>query len=175
MPPPDPYPWWVAATLGFLLVGAAGLAPGGTAAGVRAARGRRSARSGRRRHGGAHRRPRAGHRRARRRRNARRAGHRAGVDAAHRARALAAGGYALARRPAADFVLALAGACLTLFAGATNLAALSRAIPRPPARPCWSGCWWWSAWRRVPARWRRACCACVPPQEQPTLHPTPTP
>ena len=37
--------------------------------------------------------------------------------------ALAAGGYALARRPAADFALALAGACL---------AHLRRASPTPP-------------------------------------------
>ena len=39
VPPPDPYPWWVAATLGALLVGARGLLPAGTGAGSRALRG----------------------------------------------------------------------------------------------------------------------------------------
>ncbi|MFJ1539423.1 hypothetical protein ACIODS_12845 [Micromonospora chalcea] len=135
VPPPDPYPWWVAATLGFLVIGAAGLAPGGTTAGVRALRGVGALLA----LGGA------------------------ATVALTVARAfdtgapgvggmlaelltgqvwtlltglgaLAAGGYALARRPAADFVLALAGACLTVFAGVTNLAALSRAIP-PAAGP----------------------------------------
>ncbi|GAB3138688.1 hypothetical protein GCM10027290_06520 [Micromonospora sonneratiae] len=53
--------------------------------------------------------------------------------------ALAAGAYALARRPAADFALALAGACLALFAGVTNAAAFARSIvpvpwPATPAR-----------------------------------------
>ncbi|MEU8190756.1 hypothetical protein AB0C00_26190, partial [Micromonospora carbonacea] len=46
--------------------------------------------------------------------------------------ALAAGGYALARRPAADFALALAGACLALFAGVTNVAVLARSVPPLP-------------------------------------------
>lgn len=49
--------------------------------------------------------------------------------------ALAAGAYALARRPAADFALALAGACLALFGGATNAAVFARSVvpvPWPP-------------------------------------------
>ncbi|TDC57681.1 hypothetical protein E1258_21780, partial [Micromonospora sp. KC207] len=36
VPPPDAYPWWVAATLGFLLVGSAGLLAAGTQLGARA-------------------------------------------------------------------------------------------------------------------------------------------
>jgi hypothetical protein len=43
-----------------------------------------------------------------------------------------AGGYALARRPAADFVLALAGTCLALFAGIGNAAAFTRSIVPTP-------------------------------------------
>ncbi|MFX0594349.1 hypothetical protein [Melissospora conviva] len=42
--------------------------------------------------------------------------------------ALAAGAYALARRSAADFALALAGACVALFAGVANVEVLSRAV-----------------------------------------------
>jgi hypothetical protein len=38
VPPPDAYPWWAAVALGFLAVGAAGLLPAGTVAGVRALR-----------------------------------------------------------------------------------------------------------------------------------------
>ncbi|WP_433231509.1 hypothetical protein ACQP2H_06015 [Micromonospora sp. CA-248260] len=41
----------------------------------------------------------------------------------------------MARRPAADFVLALAGACLTLVVGVANLTVLSRAVAPAP----WSG------------------------------------
>ncbi|MFI7216450.1 hypothetical protein [Micromonospora maritima] len=135
VPPPDPYPWWVAATLGFLVIGAAGLVPGGTIAGVRALRavgallalggvaavaltvGRAVDTGG----------PGLG-----------------GLltelltgqvwTLLTGLGALAAGAYALARRPAADFTLALAGACLTLFAGVSNLAVLSRSVP-PAAGP----------------------------------------
>lgn len=46
--------------------------------------------------------------------------------------ALAAGGYALTRRRNVDFVLALAGVCLTLFAGLSNAAVLARAIAPVP-------------------------------------------
>ncbi|MEH0845660.1 hypothetical protein V6U81_25055, partial [Micromonospora sp. CPCC 205711] len=46
--------------------------------------------------------------------------------------AITAGLYALARRPAADFALALAGACLALFAGVTNAAVLARAVAPLP-------------------------------------------
>ncbi|MEH0845525.1 hypothetical protein V6U81_24345, partial [Micromonospora sp. CPCC 205711] len=38
VPPPDPYPWWVAAALGALAIGAAGLLTAGSAAGARALR-----------------------------------------------------------------------------------------------------------------------------------------
>ncbi|WP_405426761.1 hypothetical protein [Micromonospora sp. NBC_00617] len=49
--------------------------------------------------------------------------------------ALAAGGYALARRPAADFVVALAGACLALFAGVANAAVFTRSVAPVPWSP----------------------------------------
>jgi hypothetical protein len=53
--------------------------------------------------------------------------------------ALAAGGYALARRPAADLALGLAGACVALFAGFGNVAAFAHPVlpsrwPGPLAR-----------------------------------------
>ncbi len=51
--------------------------------------------------------------------------------------AIAAGGYALARRAAADFALALAGACLALFAGLANLAVFTRSVA-PVPWPAWS-------------------------------------
>ncbi|MEU3453013.1 hypothetical protein ABZ671_05335 [Micromonospora sp. NPDC006766] len=140
VPPPDAYPWWVAATLGFLLIGAAGPLPAGTAAGVRALRAVGALLAlggaatvaltvGRALDAGAE-----------------------GVGGVLLGLvggqlwtlltglgALAAGGYALARRAAADFALALAGAALVLFAGATNLAVLSRSVapvaaPAPLAR-----------------------------------------
>ncbi|SBT37046.1 hypothetical protein [Micromonospora narathiwatensis] len=129
LPPPDAYPWWVAATLGFLVIGAAGLVPGGTAPGVRALRAVGALLAlggaatvtftvGRVLDAGAE-----------------------GVGGVLLGLlgaqvwtlltglgAVAAGGYALARRGAADFTLALAGACLTLFAGLGNLAVLSRSV-----------------------------------------------
>jgi hypothetical protein len=46
--------------------------------------------------------------------------------------ALAAAGYALARRPAADFALALAGACLAIFGGAVNAAVFTRSVAPVP-------------------------------------------
>ncbi|MEU8331145.1 hypothetical protein [Micromonospora sp. NPDC048839] len=49
--------------------------------------------------------------------------------------AIAAGCYALARRPAADFAVALAGACLALFAGAANAAVFARSIAPVPWSP----------------------------------------
>lgn len=45
---------------------------------------------------------------------------------------LAAGGYALARRPSADFALALAGVCLALFAGVTNATVFGRGVAPVP-------------------------------------------
>ncbi|SCF33402.1 hypothetical protein GA0074695_5732 [Micromonospora viridifaciens] len=135
LPPPDPYPWWVAATLGFLLIGGAGLVPAGTVPGVRALRAAGALLAlggvttvaltvGRVLDAGAE-----------------------GVGGVLLGLvggqawtlltglgAIAAGGYALARREAADFALALAGACLALFAGVTNLAVLSRSVA-PVAGP----------------------------------------
>jgi hypothetical protein len=52
--------------------------------------------------------------------------------------ALAAGAYVLARRPAGDFALALAGACLALFAGVTNAALFSRSIAPVPGPAGWA-------------------------------------
>jgi hypothetical protein len=49
--------------------------------------------------------------------------------------AVCAGGYALARRPSADFALALAGACLALFAGLPNTAVLGRGVAPVPFPP----------------------------------------
>ncbi|WP_229403941.1 MULTISPECIES: hypothetical protein [Micromonospora] len=133
VPPPDAYPWWVAATLGFLLVGSAGLLAAGTPLGARALAGAGAALAaggvaaivftvGRELDAGA-----------------------TGVGGVLLGLlggqiwalltglgALAAGGYALARRPAADFALALAGACLALFAGVTNVAVLARSVPPLP-------------------------------------------
>ncbi|WP_328822333.1 hypothetical protein [Micromonospora rubida] len=133
VPPPDPYPWWVAATLGFLALGAAGLLAAGTGAAARALAGVGAALAvggvaaivltvGRELDAGA-----SGV-----------GGVLAGLLAGQvwalltGLGALAAGGYALARRPAADFALALAGACLTLFVGVTNLAVLGRSVPPAP-------------------------------------------
>ena len=47
----------------------------------------------------------------------------------------ASGGYALARRPSADFALALAGACLALFAGLPNAAVFGRGVAPVPFDP----------------------------------------
>ncbi|WP_446218789.1 hypothetical protein [Micromonospora sp. IBHARD004] len=129
VPPPDAYPWWVAATLAFLGIAAAGLAPAGTATGVRALRGVGALLAlgglatvtftvGRELDAGAD-----------------------GLGGVLLGLvngqvwtlltglgAVAAGGYALARREAADFALALAGACLTIFAGFANVAVLSRSV-----------------------------------------------
>ncbi|MGN9915253.1 hypothetical protein [Micromonospora palomenae] len=134
VPPPDPYPWWVAATLGFLAVAAAGLLPAGSIAGDRALRAVGALLAlggaaavvlvvGRELDAGAE-----------------------GVGGVLGGLlsgqiwplltglgAIAAGGYALARRPAAaDFALALSGACLALFAGVANLGVLSRAVAPAP-------------------------------------------
>lgn len=46
--------------------------------------------------------------------------------------AVTAGAYALARRPAADFALALSGACLALFAGLANAAVFGRSVAPVP-------------------------------------------
>jgi hypothetical protein len=49
--------------------------------------------------------------------------------------AVAAGVYALARRPSADFGMALAGACLALFAGVANSAVFGRGVAPVPFSP----------------------------------------
>jgi hypothetical protein len=49
--------------------------------------------------------------------------------------AVAAGGYALARRPAADFALAMAGTCVAVFAGAANAAVFARGVVPVPWSP----------------------------------------
>ncbi|WP_229399499.1 hypothetical protein [Micromonospora okii] len=133
VPPPDPYPWWVAITLGFLAVGAAGLLAGGTAAGARALAGVGAVllaggvaalafTVGRELDAGS-----------------------TGLGEVLAGLltgqvwalltglgAVAAGGYALARRPGADFAVALAGACLVLLVGVGNLGVLSRSVPPLP-------------------------------------------
>lgn len=133
VPPPDAYPWWVATTLGFLAVGAAGLLAGGTAAGARALAGVGAALAA----GGAA-------------AVAFTVGRELDAGAAGLGEvlaglltgqvwalltglgAIAAGGYALARRPGADFAVALAGACLVLLVGVGNLGVLSRSVPPLP-------------------------------------------
>lgn len=49
--------------------------------------------------------------------------------------AIAAGCYALARRPAADFALAMAGTCVAVFAGAANAAVFARGVVPVPWSP----------------------------------------
>ncbi|MFF0719341.1 hypothetical protein [Micromonospora sp. NPDC003816] len=133
VPPPDAYPWWVAITLGALAVGAAGLLPAASSPGGRARTGLGALLAvggvaavvlavGRVLDAGAE-----------------------GVGAVLAGLlsgpvwtlvtglgAIVAGGVALTRRDSVDFVLALAGACLALFAGIANAAVLSRAVPPAP-------------------------------------------
>ncbi len=52
--------------------------------------------------------------------------------------ALAAAGYALTRRPAADFALALAGVCVAVFAGVANAAAFASSVVPVPWSPVWA-------------------------------------
>jgi hypothetical protein len=52
--------------------------------------------------------------------------------------AIAAGVYALARRPAADFALAMAGTCVAVFAGAANAAVFSRGVVPVPWSPAFA-------------------------------------
>ncbi|MEW2381340.1 hypothetical protein AB0873_04510 [Micromonospora sp. NPDC047707] len=129
VPPPDPYTWWVAATLGLLAVGALGLLPAGSTPGGRAL----AVLGGLLVAGGA-----AGVTYSVGRELD------AGADGPGALLlgllggqvwplltglgAIAAGAYALARRPAADFSVALAGACLALFAGVANAAVFARSV-----------------------------------------------
>ncbi|MGN9778707.1 hypothetical protein ACTMS0_23540 [Micromonospora sp. H33] len=133
VPPPDAYTWWVAATLGLLAVGALGLLPAGSTPGGRAL----AVLGGLLVAGGV-----AG--------VAYSVGREldAGADGIGGLLlgllggqvwplltglgAIAAGAYALARRPAADFAVALAGACLALFAGVANAAVFARSVAPVP-------------------------------------------
>ncbi|WP_435871390.1 hypothetical protein [Micromonospora echinaurantiaca] len=133
VPPPDAYPWWAGAVVGLLAVGALGLLPARSAAGGRALAGLgallvagglaavvftvgREVDAGARGVGGLL------------------TGLLAGQVWALLTGlgAIAAGVYALARRPAAEFALALAGACLALFAGVANAAVFARAVAPVP-------------------------------------------
>ncbi|MEU4642416.1 hypothetical protein [Micromonospora sp. NPDC023814] len=133
VPPPDAYAWWVVATVGLLAVGALGLLPAASAPGARALAGLggllvlggvaavaftvgRELDAGARGVGGLL------------------IGLLGGQVWALLTGlgAIAAGVYALARRPAADFALALAGACLALFAGVANAAVFARAVAPVP-------------------------------------------
>ncbi|MFI7661013.1 hypothetical protein ACIBTW_19255 [Micromonospora parva] len=136
VPPPDAYTWWAVTIVGLLAVGALGLLPATAPAGTRAL----SALGVLLMVGGAL-----------------AVGYPVGRELDAGARgvggvlvgllsgqiwslltglgAIAAGWYALRRRPAADFVVALAGACLTLFAGAANAAVFARAIAPVPWPP----------------------------------------
>ncbi|RUL93131.1 hypothetical protein EG812_12225 [Verrucosispora sp. FIM060022] len=136
VPPPDAYPWWVVAVVGALAAGALGLLPAASVPGRRALAGLGGLLAvggvaavllavGRVLDAGA-----------------------TGVGAMllglltgpvwtllSGLGALAAGGWAVRRRTGADFPLALAGACLALFAGVTNAALLARSVvpvPWPP-------------------------------------------
>ncbi|MEV0328991.1 hypothetical protein AB0H63_21465 [Micromonospora echinospora] len=133
VPPPDPYPWWAAVALATLAVGALGLVPAGAPAGRRAlvalgallAVGGLAAVAvavGRALDSGAE-----------------GAGGLLVTLVTGQTWALitglgavAAGGWTLTRHAAADFGLALAGACLALFAGVTNAAVLARSVPPLP-------------------------------------------
>lgn len=133
LPPPSPAGWWLASLLGALAVGALGLLPAGSRAGrtvTMALAGccalagvgavgfavAREADAGAQGIGGVLQ------------------GLLAGQiwPVLTGLGALAAGAYALARRPAADFALALAGACLALFAGVANAAVFGRSVAPVP-------------------------------------------
>jgi hypothetical protein len=138
VPPPDPLRWWSASVFGVLVVGALGLLPRDSRPGRRAT----VALAALAAVGGV---AALGHALGR------------GADAGPSGMllglvtsqlwptltgvaALAAAAYALTRRPAADFALALAGTCLALFTGVTNAAVfLHSVVPAP----------WPAPWARV--------------------------
>ncbi|MFI7518551.1 hypothetical protein [Micromonospora globbae] len=141
VPPPDAYTWWAVSLVGLLAVGALGLLPAASVPGGRALAGL----GGLLVVGGA-----AGVAYAVGRELDAGAEGLGGVLLALLTGqlwmlltglgAMAAGAYALARRPAADFAVALAGACLALFAGVANAAVFSRAVAPAP---------WAATWARV--------------------------
>ncbi|GAA3778622.1 hypothetical protein GCM10022225_78250 [Plantactinospora mayteni] len=136
LPPPDPLPWWCVSLLGALAVGALGVLPRNSRPGHRAtvalgmlaivggvaalcfalARGA----------------------------DAGLGGMLLGLVTGQLwptltgAAALAAGAYALTRRAAGDFALALAGTCLALFTGVTNAAVFLRSVVPVPWPPEWA-------------------------------------
>ncbi|MDG4808178.1 hypothetical protein O7634_15590 [Micromonospora sp. WMMD1120] len=136
VPPPDAYTWWAVSIVGLLAVGALGLVAAASPAGVRAL----SALGALLVVGGAV-----------------AVAYSVGreVDAGAQGiggvltgllsgqiwslltglGAVAAGLYALRRRPAGDFAVALAGACLALFAGVANAAVFARSIAPVPWSP----------------------------------------
>ncbi|MBM0278326.1 hypothetical protein [Micromonospora tarensis] len=136
VPPPDGYTWWAVSIVGLLAVGALGLVAAASPAGARAL----SALGALLVVGGAV-----------------AVGYPVGreVDAGAQGvggvlagllsgqiwplltglGAIAAGWYALSRRPAADFAVALAGACLALFGGVANAAVFARSIAPVPWSP----------------------------------------
>ncbi|MEN3611565.1 hypothetical protein AAH979_18650 [Plantactinospora sp. ZYX-F-223] len=138
LPPPDPLPWWSASLLGALAIGALGVLPRNSRPGRRvtvglavlavvggvAALGFALARGA----------------------DAGLGGMLLGLVTGQLwptltgAAALAAGVYALTRRPTGDFALALAGTCLALFTGVTNAAVFLRSVVPVP---------WPAQWARV--------------------------
>jgi hypothetical protein len=91
--------------------------------------------------------------------------------------ALAAAGYAAARRPAADLALGLAGACLALFAGISNAAVFAHAVPPAPlpgdmARALVLACIAGGAGLAGLAALRLRAVAASPPAAPPTAPPT---
>ncbi|WSN14739.1 hypothetical protein OG792_05520 [Micromonospora sp. NBC_01699] len=133
LPPPSPGPWWLASLVGALVLGALGLLPAGRRAGravtVALAGGFALAGAG------------AVAFAVARELDAGADGFGGVVQGLLAGQiwplltglgALAAGAYALARRPAADFALALSGACLALFAGVANAAVFGRSVAPVP-------------------------------------------
>ncbi|WP_199853917.1 hypothetical protein [Plantactinospora sp. BB1] len=138
LPPPDPLPWWSMGLLGALAIGALGVLPRNSRPGRRitvalavlavvggvAALGFALARGA----------------------DAGFGGMLLGLVTGQLwptltgAGALAAGAYALTRRPSGDFALALAGTCLALFTGVTNAAVFVRSVVPVP---------WPAVWARV--------------------------
>lgn len=133
LPPPHPVRWWLAALVGALAVAVLGLVaptgPRGRAAGAALAGLCAAAGAAALAHAGA---------RAVADGGGTVTGVLSGLLGTHLwttvsgLAALAAGAYALTRRPATDFALALAGAAVAVFAGVVDAAVFSRAVPAVP-------------------------------------------